>query len=403
MKAITRRRAASSRRCSTIRKCGCSACAGSISKPSGSATARQRATMPDAPPRPRHILPGLPMRQSRSGPSQGDWDGALKLVESQKATRQIEREAANRRRAVLLTAKAKALFDTDPGRLPQCSARGQQAVAGLCAGCGCCCQGAVQAQRPAQGRQDPRGGMAGGRASGCRRSLRSCAARRCRQRSAGAGPQAAVDEAEQRRNRRCWWRARRSRRAITRRRAKRPKSAARMQPREGAFLLLADIEEAESGDQGRVRQYLSKAVRAPRDPAWVADGFVSDEWAPVSPVTGRIDAFEWRSPVERLGQLIEPGCRFTEPTSRDRADTGERREGRRRGGRYPRRRGSGAGIRARPSRNPRQPRRLLIPPTPTVRYDQAVESEGETPPSPDDPGVDPEDATDKESRRFRLF
>ena len=82
-------------------------------------------------------------------------------------------------------------------------------------------------------------------------------------------------------------------------------SAARMEPREGAFLLLADIEEADSGDQGRVRQYLSKAVRAPRDPAWVADGFVSDQWAPVSPVTGRIDAFEWRAPVERLGQLIE--------------------------------------------------------------------------------------------------
>ena len=46
--------------------------------------------------------------------ARGDWDGALKLVESQKATRQIERDAANRRRAVLLTAKAQALFDTDP-------------------------------------------------------------------------------------------------------------------------------------------------------------------------------------------------------------------------------------------------------------------------------------------------
>ena len=82
-------------------------------------------------------------------------------------------------------------------------------------------------------------------------------------------------------------------------------AAIRMQPREGAYLLLADIEEAETGDQGRVRQYLAKAVRAPRDPAWVADGFVSEHWAPVSPVTGRLDAFEWRVPVERLGQLIE--------------------------------------------------------------------------------------------------
>ena len=79
-------------------------------------------------------------------------------------------------------------------------------------------------------------------------------------------------------------------------------SAIRMQPREGAYLLLADIEEAETGDQGRVRQYLSKAVRAPRDPAWVADGFVSDRWAPVSPITGKLDAFEWRVPVERLAR-----------------------------------------------------------------------------------------------------
>ncbi|RVA76075.1 heme biosynthesis HemY N-terminal domain-containing protein, partial [Mesorhizobium sp. M7A.F.Ca.CA.001.11.2.1] len=46
--------------------------------------------------------------------ARGDWDGALKLVDAQKATRQIERDAANRRRAVLLTAKAQALADSDP-------------------------------------------------------------------------------------------------------------------------------------------------------------------------------------------------------------------------------------------------------------------------------------------------
>ena len=46
--------------------------------------------------------------------ARGDWDGALKLIDAQKSTRQIERETANRRRAVLLTAKAKELLDTDP-------------------------------------------------------------------------------------------------------------------------------------------------------------------------------------------------------------------------------------------------------------------------------------------------
>ncbi|MDD9908349.1 MAG: heme biosynthesis protein HemY [Ahrensia sp.] len=69
---------------------------------------------------------------------------------------------------------------------------------------------------------------------------------------------------------------------------------------ERACLLMADIEEAEHGDRGRVREWLSRAVSAPRDPAWTADGVVSDHWAPVSPVTGHIGAFEWRVPVEGI-------------------------------------------------------------------------------------------------------
>jgi HemY protein len=57
---------------------------------------------------------------------------------------------------------------------------------------------------------------------------------------------------------------------------------------------MADIEEAETGDQARVRYWLSQALRAPRDPEWVADGQVSPHWLPISPVTGRLDAFEWK-------------------------------------------------------------------------------------------------------------
>jgi HemY protein len=41
-------------------------------------------------------------------------------------------------------------------------------------------------------------------------------------------------------------------------------------------------------------------VRAPRDPVWTADGITADEWEPVSPVTGRLDAFEWKVPVSAL-------------------------------------------------------------------------------------------------------
>ncbi|MCK8781302.1 heme biosynthesis protein HemY [Rhizobium sp. NTR19] len=84
-------------------------------------------------------------------------------------------------------------------------------------------------------------------------------------------------------------------------------AAARMQPRESVFLLLADIEDADTGDQGRVRHWMAQALRAPRDPAWVADGFVSEKWLPLSPVTGRLDAFEWKVPFGQLEGPVEEG------------------------------------------------------------------------------------------------
>jgi HemY protein len=65
-------------------------------------------------------------------------------------------------------------------------------------------------------------------------------------------------------------------------------------------LLMADLEQAEHGPSGRSREWLAHATRAPRDPAWIADGVVSDRWAPISPVTGRIDAFVWQAPPDVL-------------------------------------------------------------------------------------------------------
>lgn len=79
----------------------------------------------------------------------------------------------------------------------------------------------------------------------------------------------------------------------------------RMTPSERVFLLLADIEEAETGDQGRLRHWMANALKAPRDPAWIADGQVSDKWLPVSPVSGRLDAFEWKVPFDVIAGPIE--------------------------------------------------------------------------------------------------
>jgi HemY protein len=65
---------------------------------------------------------------------------------------------------------------------------------------------------------------------------------------------------------------------------------------------MAEIEESEHGDEGRVREWMARAVRAAGDPAWTADGVVSDRWLPVSP-NGRLDGFKWRQPLAEIGVM----------------------------------------------------------------------------------------------------
>ena len=71
-------------------------------------------------------------------------------------------------------------------------------------------------------------------------------------------------------------------------------------PTQRVAILMAEIERTEHGDSGKARAWTLRAVRARHDPAWTADGYVSDRWRPVSPVTGRLDAFQWQTPVASL-------------------------------------------------------------------------------------------------------
>jgi len=71
-------------------------------------------------------------------------------------------------------------------------------------------------------------------------------------------------------------------------------------PTQRVALLMAEIERTEQGDSGRARAWTLRAVRALHDPVWTADGYVSDKWRPVSPVSGRLDAFQWQTPVAAL-------------------------------------------------------------------------------------------------------
>jgi HemY protein len=79
-------------------------------------------------------------------------------------------------------------------------------------------------------------------------------------------------------------------------------------PTKRVCLLMAALERAERNDEGRAREWTARAVHAAPDPAWTADGYVSDHWLPASPVTGRIDAFEWRVPLSGTlsAPVIEP-------------------------------------------------------------------------------------------------
>ncbi|AZO04048.1 MULTISPECIES: heme biosynthesis protein HemY [unclassified Mesorhizobium] len=322
----------------------------------------------------------------------GDWDGALKLVEGQKSTRQIERDAANRRRAVLLTAKAQALVDSDPNAARTAALEANKLAPDFAPAAVIAADLVIRQNDVRKGakileaawKAEPHPDIAElytharpGDAvlDRLNRARKLQELKRNHAESSMAVARAALDAQDF---------------ATARREAE---AAIRMDRREGAYLLLADIEEAETGDQGKVRQLLSKAVRAPRDPAWVADGVISERWAPVSPVTGKLDAFTWRAPMERLGQLIDSETDAAVP----------------------------AITAAPPAAAPAEKAIDIVADAPVEKplpanggeKDAAVTedvSEAETagrgselPPLPDDPGVAPEEEAEKSPRRFRLF
>jgi HemY protein len=94
-------------------------------------------------------------------------------------------------------------------------------------------------------------------------------------------------------------------------------------PTRRVALLLAELERADHNDEGRAREWVARALHAAPDPQWTADGYVSDRWLPISPVSGRLDAFEWRVPLTGMigAPVIEP-----EPAETERETEAERAE-----------------------------------------------------------------------------
>ena len=111
-------------------------------------------------------------------------------------------------------------------------------------------------------------------------------------------------------------------------------------PTQRVAMLMAEIERTEHGDSGRARAWTLRAVRAQHDPVWTADGYVSASWRPVSPVSGRIDAFQWQTPLAALPSdknagveaspfeeaMLAPPPRRVEPPSRLESNLGSNLE-----------------------------------------------------------------------------
>ncbi|HET7852593.1 MAG TPA: heme biosynthesis HemY N-terminal domain-containing protein, partial [Methyloceanibacter sp.] len=184
--------------------------------------------------------------------------------------------------------------------------------------------------------------------------------------------------------------------------------------------LMARIEAGE-GNKGREREWLARAVRGPRDRAWIADGYISDRWLPVSPVTGEVDAFEWKAPVDAIGRgdqtlLIEESHEPPEPpeppaTLKVAPPLKERPEPKRPELVSPRAPASGDG--AAPPRPiesaPAQPAETRVPPVTPVPPPRAQPAPARTKPelyvpphAPDDPGVSSSDPDDSPASLERL-
>lgn len=226
-----------------------------------------------------------------------DWPAVLLLLDNQVKAKIIDKETANRKKAVVLTAQAMAAEDADPEAALDLAMKAHKldpalVPAALVAGR---MQAAIGSLRKASRvlektwKLSPHpdiaqvyaharpGDSARDRQARVNALLRTCHGGR---EGAIASAVAAIEAQD--------WQA--AREAL--------KPLVLDQPSVRVCTLMAEVETAETGDKGRAREWLARAVHAPRDPAWTTQGFVAPEWMPVSPVTGELGAFEWKVPLE---------------------------------------------------------------------------------------------------------
>jgi HemY protein len=234
----------------------------------------------------------------------GDWPGALESLEAQIAAKAVGKAAGKRRRAVLMTAQALALEEADPARARELATGAARLAPNL-----------VPAVALA--------GRLEALAGNVRRGSRMI------EKAFGASPHPELAEAYMELRPGDTARERLDRaKALTQKAPGHPESLLAIaraamdahdfsqarsvlapllaEPTQRVCLLMAEIEATEFGDHGKAREWTARAVRARRDPAWVADGYVAERWLPISPLSGKLDAFAWTVPPEALaGPVLE--------------------------------------------------------------------------------------------------
>lgn len=308
----------------------------------------------------------------------GDWAGALAALERQINARAIDKSTGKRRRAVLMTAQAIALEESEPARARDLAASAVRLAPGLV---------------PAVALAGRLEGDAGNRRRAARMIERAFAVQPHPDLADAYADLGSGDTARERLNR------------VKTLAQKSPGNAESMlsvaraavdasdfgqardmlapllaNPTQRVCLLMAEIEAAEHGDHGKAREWTTRAMRAPRDPAWVADGYVSERWLPISPVTGKIDAFVWAAPPEPSGgpvldHVAEQALEGAAPSDAPAVVTIA----------APQATEAPTETRAAPRRGAK--------PAPVVAE----------PPLPDDPGPEAAEGSASQGRRFRLF
>ena len=234
----------------------------------------------------------------------GDWSGALERLERNVKSGLIDKTAYRRQRAVLLTAQALAAEDAEPARARTLALEAVRMAPTLIPAAALAGRLLGQAGEPrkaarvieAAWQANPHPDLAeayahlrpGDSARERLKRMETLAARSPGNVEAAlALARAALDAREF---------------AI----ARQALTPLTVTPTRRVAALMAELEELQ-GDEGRAREWMTRALHARRDPAWTADGYVCDHWLPVSPVTGRLDAFEWKDPLagEQPGTMIE--------------------------------------------------------------------------------------------------